>query len=144
MDGYSSLGSSAPAIDTTALNPSVADAAGAIISDTTDLSRFYAALAGGRLLPRAQLTEMETTVPTTGLGPIFAGSRYGLGLLWMPLSCGGGYFGHSGDIIGYSTRDGFTASGQRVVVMAETGDGTSGTEQAMETLVDHELCGATH
>ena len=132
-------------IDVTALNPSAADAAGAIISTTTDLTTFYTALMRGRLLPPAQLAEVETTVPAPELAAVWPGARYGLGLFWVPLSCGGGYFGHGGDIPGYSTRDGATPDGRRVAVVERTGDGDApslGSEHAMDTLVDQELCGS--
>jgi D-alanyl-D-alanine carboxypeptidase len=143
MDGYSNFGSG-PAINVTANNMSWGDAAGAIISTTADLTRFYSALLGGRLLRPAQLAEMQTTVPAREFDPIWPGARDGLGLLWIPLTCGGGYFSHGGDANGYSTRDGITPDGRRIAVVEETGDGdTSGlvTEHAMDALVDQELCG---
>lgn len=64
-----------------------------MISTNSDLDRFFTALLGGRLLPAAQLAQMRTTVPigTTGAG-------YGLGIISRPLSCGGVYWGHGGDI----------------------------------------------
>ena len=144
LNGYSDF-ESGPVIDVTALNPTAADAAGAIISTTADLTTFYTALMRGRLLPPAQLAEMETTVPAPELAAVWPGARYGLGLLWVPLSCGGGYFGHGGDIPGYSTRDGATPDGRRVAVVERTGDGDApalGSEHAMDALVDQELCGS--
>jgi D-alanyl-D-alanine carboxypeptidase len=142
MDGYSNFGAG-PSIDVTALNPSAADAAGAMISTTDDLTRFYQALMTGKLLPAAQLAEMETTVPAPGLADIWPGVRYGLGLMRIPLSCGGSYFAHGGDLPGYSTREGITADGRRSAVVEETGaDVNSGlvTEHAMDALIDQELC----
>ena len=142
LEGYSSFGSG-PAINVTALNPSVAGSAGELISTTADLTTFYTALMHGRLLAPAQLAEMETTVPAPGLTVVWPGARYGLGLLWVPLSCGGGYFAHGGDIPGYSTRNGVTPDGSRVAVVVRTGDGDApamGSEQAMDSLVDQELC----
>jgi D-alanyl-D-alanine carboxypeptidase len=139
LDGYSAFGSG-PAIDVTALNPSAADAAGEIISTTADLTTFYTALMHGRLLPKAQLAEMETTVPAPGLQSVWPGVRYGLGLMWIPLSCGGGYYAHGGDLPGYSTRDGVTPNGDRVAVVERTGDGDADSEQAMDTLIDQQLC----
>ena len=133
----------AAAIDTTVWNPSAADAAGAIVSTTQDLTTFYSALMRGRLLAPAQLAEMETTVPAPGLSGFAPGTRYGLGLIWIPLTCGGGYYSHGGDVVGYSTRDGFSADGQRVVVAERTGDGDApalGSEHAMDSLVDQQLC----
>lgn len=136
-EGYADFGTGTP-IDVTAFNPSAADASGSIVSTTDDLARFYTALIGGRLLAPAQLTAMETTVPAPELGP---GVRYGLGLGWIPLSCGGGYFGHPGGIFGYQTWDGVTANAQRTAVVSVTGDGNAHTQQAITTLVDNELCG---
>jgi D-alanyl-D-alanine carboxypeptidase len=139
LDGYSAFGAG-PAIDVTALNPTAAEAAGAMISTTNDLTRFYRALVTGKLLPKAQLAEMETTVPAPGLQEVFPGVRYGLGLMQIPLTCGGSYFAHGGDLPGYHTREGVTSDGRRTAVVVETGDGGAGTEQAMDTLIDQELC----
>ncbi len=141
MDGYSGFGSG-PAINVTVINPSAAGAAGAMISSTADLTRFYRALLGGRLLHPAQLAEMTTTVPAHEFDPVWPGARYGLGLMWIPLTSGGGYYSHGGDIPGYSTRDGITADGRRTAVVEETGDGTTAgraTEHAMDALVSQEL-----
>lgn len=137
-EGYSSFGSG-PAIDVTAINPSAADAAGAMISSTDDLSRFYAALIGGRLLRPAQLAAMETTVPAPEFDGIVPGVRYGLGLMWIPKSCGGAYYGHAGDVPGYHTWDGIVPGGPQIVVSL-TGDGGPNTERSTIAAVDHELC----
>ncbi|MFD8708753.1 serine hydrolase domain-containing protein [Kitasatospora sp. NPDC059648] len=86
--------------DVTRLSPTIADASGAAISTTDDLTRFHAALFGGRLLAPAQLTEMTTTVPIPQ-APDHA--EYGLGVARYDLSCGQ-FWGHTGDIPGYSTE----------------------------------------
>ncbi|MDW6065962.1 serine hydrolase domain-containing protein [Streptomyces sp. FXJ1.4098] len=122
-------------IDVTALNSSMAVGSGSIISTTHDLNRFYTALLGGRLLAPAQLDEMTTTKPAPELGV-----RYGLGLGEIPLSCGGSYFGHPGELLGYRTWGGVTRDGARTAVVYVTSDGGQGTQQAMSTLVDQELC----
>ncbi|WP_405618809.1 serine hydrolase domain-containing protein [Streptomyces sp. NBC_01508] len=142
LKGYSAFGESGPAIDVTAFNPSAAGAAGAMISTTGDMTRFYQALLGGRLLKPAQLAEMKTTVRAAELDPVWPGARYGLGLLEAPLTCGGTYYGHAGDLPGYTTRDGVSADGRRVVVLESTGDGASdlSTEQAQNALIDGQLC----
>jgi len=137
-DGYSDLGGNTP-VNVTALNPSAADAAGSMISTTDDLSRFYAALVGGRLLAPAQLAEMEATTAAPGGAEGFPGARYGLGLDWFPLPCGG-YFGHSGGIPGYSTWDAVTPHTGRTVVVSITGDEGKDTQGTINTLVDQELC----
>ena len=122
-------------IDVTVLNSSMAVGSGSIISTTHDLNRFYTALLGGRLLAPAQLDEMTTTVPAPELGV-----RYGLGLGEIPLSCGGSYFGHPGELLGYHTWGGVTRDGTRTAVVYVTSDGSQDTQHAMSTLVDQELC----
>ncbi|TDD12374.1 serine hydrolase domain-containing protein [Nonomuraea diastatica] len=87
-------------VDVTRLNPSWAGAAGAIISTTGDLNRFFAALLGGRLLPPAQLAAMKTTVPMGGPG----GPRDGLGMVEWPLPCGMKVWGKDGSIQGFETQ----------------------------------------
>jgi D-alanyl-D-alanine carboxypeptidase len=47
-------------VDITEFNPSAVWAAGEIISTAADLNRFFAALAGGRLLGEAELREMTS------------------------------------------------------------------------------------
>ncbi|WP_370354128.1 serine hydrolase domain-containing protein [Catenulispora sp. EB89] len=136
-DGYSAFGGTT-LLDVTAFNPSAADASGSMISTAGDLTRFYTALVAGRLLSPARLAEMESTVPAPALGP---GVRYGLGLGWIPLSCGGGYYGHPGGVFGYQTWDGVTADARRAVVVSDTGDGNDATQGAVIGLVDAELCG---
>ncbi|WP_326954071.1 serine hydrolase domain-containing protein [Amycolatopsis sp. NBC_01286] len=139
LHGYSNFGSG-PVIDVTALNPSAADAAGAMISTTDDLTRFFHTLVTGKLLAPAQLTAMETTVPAPGLADVLPGARYGLGLMQIPLTCGGSYYAHGGDLPGYHTREGVTTDGRTTAVAVQTGDGTATTEHAMDNLIDRELC----
>jgi D-alanyl-D-alanine carboxypeptidase len=93
-----------PLLDFTVYNPSLAWAAGNLVSDLDDLTRFFRALLGGRLLPPGLLTEMTTTVP------IGQGAGYGLGLLVLDTPCGR-LIGHDGGIPGFitivlSTQDG--------------------------------------
>ncbi|MGW7203125.1 serine hydrolase domain-containing protein [Streptomyces sp. NPDC054837] len=142
LRGYSGFGEPGPAIDVTDFNPTAAGAAGAMISTTGDVSRFFSALLGGRLLHPAQLAEMKTTVRAAELDPVWPGARYGLGLMEIPLSCGGVYYSHAGDLAGYTTRDGVSADGRRVVVVEATGDGAPdlSTDKAQNRLIDQELC----
>ncbi|MFD7443482.1 serine hydrolase domain-containing protein [Streptomyces sp. NPDC059909] len=107
---YSKL-SRDPAADTvhdvTELNPSIAGAAGEMISTTSDLQRFYRALLSGKLLPAQQLKEMTDTVPMSPETPRYG---YGLGLMRTELSCGKEVWGHGGGIHGslseaVTTRD---------------------------------------
>ncbi|GGN94610.1 serine hydrolase [Actinoplanes lobatus] len=88
-------------LDFTDLNPSMAYAAGEIVSTTADLNRFYRALLGGRLLRPAQLTEM--------LGNPAGEIGYGLGIFQQPLPGGPTLWGHTGGIFGYLTYSFSTA-----------------------------------
>ncbi|MFI7387173.1 serine hydrolase domain-containing protein [Streptomyces sp. NPDC049813] len=137
--GYASFDTGTDAdtgTDVTTLNSSMAIGSGSIISTAHDLNRFYAALLGGRLLAPAQLDEMTTTVPAPGLGDV----RYGLGLAEIPLPCGGSYFGHRGELLGYVTWGGATRNGARAAVVYVTSVGGHDTEADMMTLVGQELC----
>ncbi|MGW7175053.1 serine hydrolase domain-containing protein [Streptomyces xanthophaeus] len=133
--GYQRDAPGAPLRDVTEIDPSVAWAAGQMISTNSDLNRFFTALLDGRLLPAAQLAQMRTTVPIGNTG-----AGYGLGLMSRPLSCGGVYWGHGGDITGYETRGGVTGDGRaaNVAVTAVPADGA--TTKHVESLVDTALC----
>ncbi|MDX3053551.1 serine hydrolase [Streptomyces sp. NE06-03E] len=133
--GYAFSTGTGTSTDVTVLNSSMAVGSGSVISTAHDLNRFYAALLGGRLLAPAQLDEMTTTVNAPELHV-----RYGLGLAEIPLSCGGSYFGHRGELLGYIAWGGATRDGTRTAVVYVSSDGSQGTQQAMITLVDQELC----
>ncbi|MFJ4094569.1 serine hydrolase domain-containing protein [Kitasatospora sp. NPDC089913] len=115
--GYLRTGPDAPPVDYTAMDSSMAWAAGAVVSTNTDLNTFYGALLAGRLLPAAQLAQMRTTVPAEFLG---AGVRYGLGIQSRPLSCGGLVWGHGGTSPGYRTRGGVTEDGRAANITVTT------------------------
>jgi D-alanyl-D-alanine carboxypeptidase len=106
-------------VDISRLNPSWSWAAGEMLSTTSDLNRFFAALLGGRLLPRAGLAQMTRAVPAKQEWFQYPGASYGLGLERIPLPCGGSAWGHGGDIQGYSTRA-WTASNGRQVALSLT------------------------
>jgi D-alanyl-D-alanine carboxypeptidase len=94
-----------PLLDFTVYNPSLAWAAGALVSNLGDLERFFRALLGGRLLPPRLLAEMTTPVPTGQ-----PGFGYGLGLVVIETPAGR-LIGHDGAIPGFlnivlSTEDG--------------------------------------
>ncbi|MFD5765982.1 serine hydrolase domain-containing protein [Streptomyces sp. NPDC127049] len=133
---YSTLvpDASAPVHDVTALNPSLAHAAGEMISDSADLQTFYRALLKGRLLPGTELRELTTTVPVSPQHPDF---RYGLGISSQKLSCGTEIWGHGGGIHGslseaYTTRDG------RHTLAANINADWTGDTQAV---IEAEFCG---
>lgn len=109
----------APPRDVTRMSPSIAGAAGAIISTTRDVGRFYRALNAGRLLPPRQLDEMRT--PLSRLGQA---ATYGLGLFRLQVAgCGGAGWGHSGEIAGFQSFALSSRDGRRSVVMLLNGSG---------------------
>ncbi|WNF28412.1 serine hydrolase domain-containing protein [Streptomyces sp. C11-1] len=134
--GYHRSPEDGPLRDFTKMDPSAGWAAGQLISTNSDLNRFFTALLAGRLLPAAQLAEMRTTVPagTSGL-------RYGLGLTSRPLSCGGVYWGHGGDIAGYETRGGVTDDGRAASVAVTSIPTDKKAAQHVNDAVDKALCG---
>ncbi|HVG65857.1 MAG TPA: serine hydrolase domain-containing protein [Actinomycetota bacterium] len=111
-----------PLLDLTVQNPSWAGAAGGLVSTLGDLTRFFRALLGGRLLPPRLLTEMlpAVTVPSRSL-PLPLYDQYGLGLLEVETPAGR-LVGNAGGIPGFlsivlSTRDGRRQLGVMVNVL---------------------------
>lgn len=80
---------------------------------------------------------MRTTVPAEYFG---SGARHGLGLVRIPLSCGGVYWGHGGSFPGYETRGGVAADGRaaNVAVTVQPTDPTA--MKHVESVVDRALC----
>ncbi|MDL4816899.1 serine hydrolase domain-containing protein [Actinomadura opuntiae] len=138
--GYVRPGEGAPLMDVTEINPSVAGPGGGMISNGTDLSRFMQALLGGKVLPPAQLREMMRTRSTGGSD----GRAYGLGLESRRLPCGGLYWGHPGDMLGFETVTGATVDGRQATVMVNLDPGGSDAQDAdMQTAVQTALCDAS-
>ncbi|MGW2597693.1 serine hydrolase domain-containing protein [Streptomyces klenkii] len=138
--GYYQDSAGAPLRDVTEMDPSWGWAAGQMISTNSDLNRFFTALLAGRLLPPAQLAQMRTTVPAGH--PFGSGTRYGLGIVSTPLSCGGVAWGHGGSFPGFETRGGVTDDGRRAASIAVTGlpaDAAAATKH-LESAVDTALC----
>ncbi len=135
--GYFTEKPGTPLRDVTVQDPSWGWAAGAMVSTNSDVNRFFTALLDGRLLKPAQLKEMRTTVPAEDPVP---GSRYGLGLMSKPLSCGGVAWGHGGDIPGYETRGGVTESGRAVNVAVTVLPSDLAGVMEVEKAVDTALC----
>ncbi|MFD0555072.1 serine hydrolase domain-containing protein [Streptomyces rectiviolaceus] len=118
-----------PTHDVTELNPSAAGSAGAMISGSGDLNRFYSALLGGRLLPAEQLREMKTTVPVSGAGLI---TGYGLGLMKFEPSCGVSVWGHGGNIQGSASQAVTTPDGKHSLSVNFNGDWAGNSQAVIE------------
>lgn len=136
--GYYQFPDGGSLVDVTLLDTSAGDAGGAIISTPQDVTRFFSALLGGDLLTPELLAKMKDTVPE-------GGGRYGLGLGWSPLSCGGGYWRHGGAVPGYLSYEGFSEDGRRGVVLSVSSwraDDVANfaQEEAALALIDNVFC----
>ncbi|MGW1178212.1 serine hydrolase domain-containing protein [Kitasatospora sp. NPDC002543] len=135
--GYRRDSADGPLTDFTEMDPSAGWAAGQMISTTADLNRFFGALlVPDRLLPSAQLAQMRATVPIGG----DSGAGAGLGIISRPLSCGGVYWGHGGDIPGYETRGGATDDGRAANIAVTTVPADYAVTRHLEDVVDAALC----
>lgn len=135
--GYSKFPDDAPdepVHDVTDLNPSMAWAAGEMISSAGDLTRFYSALMRGGLLPKAQLTEMLTTASS---GPGIHGG--GLGISPATLSCGITVWGHDGGIHGSTSLALTTRDGGHTAAFNFNADWTG----SVKALAEAEFCGSS-
>ncbi|GAA3082536.1 serine hydrolase domain-containing protein [Streptosporangium carneum] len=102
-----------PPRDYSVYDMSWASTAGAIVSTTADLDRFYRQLLGGGLLPAAQLEQMRTTVPVTNeQGEVMI--HYGLGIYAQDLPCGR-FWGHDGAVFGMGTLSLSSPDGNRQI-----------------------------
>lgn len=120
-------------LDTTFWPPTWAWAAGAMVSTTHDLSRFYEALLGGRLLRPAQLAEMTKAVE------IEEGAGYGLGLLTQETDCGT-VWGHDGGIPGYLSVAATDRQGRRSTVFLLATEPDEKMAPALEEAVETATC----
>lgn len=147
-DGYniwSSAANNRVYSDTTQDNMSWADSAGAIISDTQDEITFFTALIGGKLLPAAQLTQMETLVP------IDSRTGYGLGLAHTNY-CGKDVWWHDGGTIGYDTNVVITGDLKNALAYDVSTSNFTGSDTTFNSAVTgqedqltrHALCGASY
>ena len=129
-------------LDVTGYNPSHAWAAGAIVSNATDLSTFYQALMHARLISPALLAQMKTTVAEDPTDPNST-FRYGLGLQRVNDTCGVNW-GHGGSIFGYQDLAYWNANTGRTVVIATTmSPAPAAAEAPLATATDLALCADT-
>ncbi|MFB7187256.1 serine hydrolase domain-containing protein [Streptomyces sp. NPDC056178] len=101
-------------VDVSGNDPSWGGAAGAVVSNAQDWSRFYTALMSGELLPAAQLEQMRTTVPIDPENPDGPGS--GLGVETGPTPCGT-IWAHDGGMTGYSSSNMTDGTGSRTATV---------------------------
>ena len=130
-------------VDTTQVDPSIAWAAGQMISTPSDLNKFLVALQNGKLIKPATLAEMRDSKIFLPGGEAFPDLvwHYGLGTTGYDLTCGGRAWGHGGDIDGYSSRTAITADGRAVTIVmtAETSPVPDGIFRVLDAF-DAALC----
>jgi D-alanyl-D-alanine carboxypeptidase len=143
---YQQFEPAGPITDTTlAYLPFDGDADGSILATAADTNRFFSALLRGRLLAPEQLAEMRRTVAVPDRPGEVPGERDGLGLFWTPLSCGGGYWGHSGSSFGTLAWPATTTDGRTTITVAahsRPADEPTAVRQiqGITDLIDHALC----
>jgi D-alanyl-D-alanine carboxypeptidase len=116
--------------DVTTFNPSIAWAAGEIVSTPAEVNRFLRALLTGRVLPPTVLQQMLSNP---------AGRGYALGIGQFPLPCGDTLWGHTGSFFGYLTYALSTEDGRRqLTVSVNPWGGNPG--RAISALVETAFC----
>ena len=135
--GYTRYHGGRRPLDISVIGQSFAWAAGAIVSTTHDLARFYRALLRGRLLQPGMLAAMRTTIPA-------GGQEWGLGLIETPHRCGPSW-GHGGETLGYEAETASSPDGTRQAVFAINADqsvlGTRRAQMAISRLQELAYCG---
>ncbi|MEV4679253.1 serine hydrolase domain-containing protein [Streptomyces kurssanovii] len=117
-------------------------ASGGLVSTPEDLNAFWDGLFGGRLLPGWALRLMTRDTTDVGGRDVYpAGSRYGYGVASIPLSCGGVYWGHGGDLPGDSVGGGRATAGRGTVTVYTTTWAAEGESlRHLQGAVDAALC----
>lgn len=135
--GYHKDGPDGSPRDVTEIDPSAAWAAGAMVSTSSDLTRFFSELMKeGHLLSGPELEQMRTTAPTGA-----PGYDYGLGIMRTQLSCHKTVWWHNGSIPGYGTWSAATADGRAASVTTTVAPTSLADLQPAEDAVDAALCG---
>lgn len=101
--------------DTSAIDPSYAGAAGAMVSTVTELARWGRAFGRGDLITQAELRPANQ--PTQFGGSLGVPITYGYGTMRF-----GEWIGHSGDMLGYTSAVFYLPARDRTIVVLATGD----------------------
>ncbi|MFF3762669.1 serine hydrolase domain-containing protein [Streptomyces sp. NPDC001922] len=130
-------------VDVTELPGYEFGASGGLVSTPGDLNAFWDGLLGGRILPGWAVRLMTRDTTDVGGRDVYpAGSRYGYGIASIPLSCGGVYWGHGGDLPGDSVGGGRATAGRGTVTVYTTTWAAEGERlHHLQGAVDAALCG---
>ncbi|MFE9835131.1 serine hydrolase domain-containing protein [Streptomyces sp. NPDC005551] len=129
-------------VDVTELPGYEFGASGGLVSTPEDLNAFWDGLFGGRLLPGWAVGLMTRDTTDVGGRDVYPpGSRYGYGVASIPLSCGGSYWGHGGDLPGDSVGGGRATGGRGTVTVYTTTWAAEGDSlRHLQGAVDAALC----
>ncbi|MFJ7045290.1 serine hydrolase domain-containing protein [Streptomyces sp. NPDC101112] len=129
-------------VDVTELPGYEFGASGGLVTTPGDLNAFWDGLFGGRLLPRWAVRLMTSDTSDVGGRDVYPpGSRYGYGVSSIPLSCGGAYWGHGGDLPGSSVAGGRATGGRGTVTVYTTTWAAAGDSlRHLQGAVDAALC----
>jgi D-alanyl-D-alanine carboxypeptidase len=117
-------------LDLAGLNPTHLWAAGGMVSNATDVTRFYARLLGGGLLPPDLSAAMRKLPPR---------SSFGLGVERVVTRCGPA-FGHEGDFPGYRSIVYGRPDGRRVALVMVNIDATHDSWSELRTAAARVFC----
>ncbi|WP_330252653.1 beta-lactamase family protein [Nocardia sp. NBC_00565] len=126
-------------VDITDIDPGWGLSDGALVSTGADLNHFFAALLAGRLLPPAELAEMQGTIPTDNPA---LGDGVGLGLFHRTNPCGIAIWSHGGVMDGFFVFGGYTPDRAITVSLNQVPPLFGLVHKAqMDDLVDAAFCG---
>ncbi|MEV8403858.1 serine hydrolase domain-containing protein [Streptomyces niveus] len=140
--GYHPADPEAGVVDVTELPGYEFGSSGGLVSTPKDLNTFWEGLFDGRLLPGWAVRQMTgDTTDVSGRDVYPQGSRYGYGVASIPLSCGGAYWGHGGDLPGNSVAGGHATTGRGNVTVYTTTWAAEGDRlRHLQGAVDAALC----
>ncbi|MGW8672740.1 serine hydrolase domain-containing protein [Streptomyces niveus] len=140
--GYHPADPGAGVVDVTELPGYEFGSSGGLVSTPKDLNTFWEGLFDGRLLPGWAVRRMTgDTTDVSGRDVYPRGSRYGYGVASIPLSCGGAYWGHGGDLPGNSVAGGHATTGRGNVTVYTTTWAAEGDRlRHLQGAVDAALC----
>ncbi|MGW6306539.1 serine hydrolase domain-containing protein [Streptomyces niveus] len=140
--GYHPADPGAGVVDVTELPGYEFGSSGGLVSTPKDLNTFWEGLFDGRLLPGWAVRQMTgDTTDVSGRDVYPQGSRYGYGVASIPLSCGGAYWGHGGDLPGNSVAGGHATTGRGNVTVYTTTWAAEGDRlRHLQGAVDAALC----
>lgn len=140
--GYHPASPEAGVVDVTELPGYEFGPSGGLVSTPKDLNAFWRGLLDGRLLPGWAVRQMTHDTTDVGGRDVYPrGSRYGYGVASIPLSCGGVYWGHGGDLPGNSVGGGHATAGRDDVTVYTTTWAAEGERLShLQGAVDAALC----